>query len=70
MRWMRRAGVLAAGLVLIGLGILLLVLPGPGLLTIAAGLGLLSTEFERLARWRRSLVRWVRRLRAGDAAPR
>lgn len=59
-RWLRRAAVLAAGLVLIGLGVLLLALPGPGLVTIAAGLGVLSTEFATLARWRRSLFARLR----------
>ena len=47
----------------------MLVAPGPGILTIAAGLGLLSTEFESLARLREALVaRWqsVRRTQSTE----
>lgn len=55
-RLLRRAGVLAVGGLLLGLGLLLLVTPGPGLLTLAAGLGVLSTEFESLARLRDALA--------------
>jgi hypothetical protein len=47
------------GFALIGAGVVMLVTPGPGILAIAGGIGLLSTEFE-----------WARRLRgrAEDAA--
>jgi uncharacterized protein (TIGR02611 family) len=41
----RRAGVLVTGVVLVLAGILMLVLPGPGLLVILIGLTLLATEF-------------------------
>jgi chromate transport protein ChrA len=47
----RRIGVTIAGVALILVGILLLVLPGPGLLLIAAGLGLLATEFPAVRRF-------------------
>ena len=40
----------------------LLVLPGPGLLVIAAGLGLLSLEFRWAARLRRSVVARMQRV--------
>lgn len=40
----RRAALITAGSVLCAVGIVLLVLPGPGLLLIAAGLSLLATE--------------------------
>src|SRR5205085_6919327 len=43
--FLKRVGLTAAGVLLILLGVVLLVLPGPGLLLIAAGLGLLATEF-------------------------
>lgn len=37
-------------------GIAMLVLPGPGWLTIFLGLGILGTEFE----WARRILRWLR----------
>ena len=37
-------------------GVFLLVLPGPGILTIIAGLVLLSSEFH----WARRLLAWVK----------
>ncbi|MAE93277.1 MAG: hypothetical protein CL910_01315 [Deltaproteobacteria bacterium] len=70
LRLLRRGGVIAAGAGLIGLGVIMLVVPGPGLVTIAAGLGVLSTEFEDLARMRRALVeRWQRLRGARPAQP-
>lgn len=48
----RRALVVVGGFALLAAGGLLLVLPGPGIPLVAAGLGLLSLEFE-----------WARRLR-------
>ena len=41
-------------------GIVMLVLPGPGLLTIAAGLALLALEFEAARDLRDQLAGWVR----------
>ncbi len=58
-RWLRRIGLPAAGLTLVGIGLLLLVTPGPGLLTLAGGLGVLSAEFPGLAGWRDT---WMRRI--------
>jgi uncharacterized protein (TIGR02611 family) len=40
------------GFALLAVGVVMLVTPGPGILAIAGGIGLLSTEFE-----------WARRLR-------
>lgn len=61
-RLLRRVAVTAAGALLVVTGAALLVLPGPGLLVIAAGLGLLATEYA----WARRLLgtvvdraRWV-----------
>ena len=42
----RKAGVLIAGVLVLIVGAFLLVLPGPGILVIIAGLIILSTEFE------------------------
>lgn len=47
----RRAGILVAGGVLVLVGLALLVLPGPGLLLVFAGLVLLAREFPALDRY-------------------
>jgi uncharacterized protein (TIGR02611 family) len=44
-RYFRKAAVLVMGTVVLIVGLALLVLPGPGVLVVAAGLGLLATEF-------------------------
>lgn len=44
--------VLVGGLLVVGIGILLLPLPGPGFLVIFLGLGILATEFA----WARRLL--------------
>ena len=49
-RWARRGGVTVAGLGLLAGGAVMLVLPGPGRVTIAAGLALLATEYHWAAR--------------------
>ena len=54
--------IVLGGFGLVGVGGLLLVLPGPGLLVIAAGLGLLSLEFRWAARLRRSVVARMHRV--------
>ena len=41
----KRAAAFALGVVLVAAGLALLVLPGPGLLLIVAGLAILATEF-------------------------
>ncbi len=61
LRLLRRVGVVVASAGLFLLGVAMLVLPGPGLLTMAAAVGLLSTEFESLARRRREVVQLYRR---------
>lgn len=52
----RRIVVLLVGLVLIAAGVVLLVLPGPGLLLILAGVGVLATEFELARRAHRRML--------------
>ena len=42
----RKIAIAAVGFPVVAVGIALLVLPGPGLLVIAAGLAILSLEFE------------------------
>ncbi|MGH8937206.1 MAG: PGPGW domain-containing protein [Acidimicrobiia bacterium] len=53
----RRLVVAVVGGTIVLVGIALLVVPGPGLLFIAAGLALLGTEFV----WARSLMSKIRR---------
>lgn len=63
-RLVRRIGILAGGTAIVIAGVALLVLPGPGILTIVAGLSLLATEFT----WARRLLAHVQgRLRAAVA---
>lgn len=50
-RHVRRVGVLVAGGLLLLVGVALLVLPGPGLLLVFAGLVVLSREFPGLNRY-------------------
>lgn len=42
----RKAGVTIAGFTIIIVGVILLILPGPGILVILLGLAVLSLEFE------------------------
>lgn len=55
-----RAGIALIGGVVVLAGIVMLVLPGPGLLTIAAGLALLALEFEAARDLRDQFAGWVR----------
>lgn len=49
-RAFRKAGVAVVGGSLVGLGIVLIPLPGPGTLVVAAGMGVLATEFPAARR--------------------
>jgi uncharacterized protein (TIGR02611 family) len=57
---------IAAGFILLAVGAVLLVLPGPGWLTIAAGLALLGAEFPWAKRLNDRLISGAVRL--ADAA--
>jgi len=48
---LRKTFVLALGSVFVILGIILLPLPGPGLLVILLGLGIVGAEFPSVRRW-------------------
>jgi uncharacterized protein (TIGR02611 family) len=67
-RHVRRGVVTLVGAAIVVLGVLLIVLPGPGFLTIVAGLAVLATEYD----WaRRALDRAKdRALRAAEQATR
>jgi uncharacterized protein (TIGR02611 family) len=61
---MIRVARIGAGFALLLAGIVMLALPGPGWLTIAAGLGVLATEYTWAARWFNHLKdvgKWLRR---------
>lgn len=47
----KRILILLVGVPVVAVGIALIPLPGPGLLVIAAGLAILSLEFEWARRW-------------------
>jgi len=72
----RRIGITIAGIVVMLAGVAMLVLPGPGLLTVVLGLMILGAEFEFARRWvayakmrvRRALDYARRRLR-GSGPP-
>lgn len=64
---MIRVARIGAGFALLLTGIVMLVLPGPGWLTIAAGLAVLATEYTWAARWLNHLKDGGRRL--GQALP-
>lgn len=70
-RHLRRIGIAVAGYLIVIVGVALLILPGPGVLTIAAGVGLLSTEFECARRCvHRCRERWPRLSRCLRGFPR
>jgi tellurite resistance protein TerC len=47
----RRIGVAVVGSAVLGVGLVLLVTPGPAFVVIPVGLGILALEFEWAARW-------------------
>jgi len=56
----RRLLIGLAGSAIVAIGLLLTVTPGPALLVIPAGLGILALEFETPRRWRHQLGAWIR----------
>jgi uncharacterized protein (TIGR02611 family) len=57
MKLWRKSAIALAGGLLVLLGVIMLVTPGPGWLAIAAGLAVLATEFE----WAQRLLERVRK---------
>jgi hypothetical protein len=64
----RRVLVLVAGFTLVIAGCFLLVLPGPGLITIAAGLALLSRDVPFARRWLAIVRRRIPESQDGEVA--
>lgn len=57
----RRIAITVIGATVVVLGIAMLVLPGPGLLTIVGGLAILSLEFAFARRWLDRIKRTTRK---------
>ena len=57
LRHLRRIAVAFVGGIVVAVGVAMLVLPGPAVVVIPAGLAILATEF----RWARRLLHWVKR---------
>lgn len=51
-----KAGITTLGAVLVAAGVIMLVIPGPGWLTIAAGVAVWAREYH----WARRLLNWLR----------
>lgn len=59
-RALKKSAVFVAGVAVILAGVVLLVIPGPGLLTIGLGLLILSTEFEWAERHLKNIKQRIR----------
>jgi len=65
LRWARRGGITVAGLGMLAGGVVMLVLPGPGLAVIVLGLAVLATEYD----WAARLLAEVRQRASRMASP-
>lgn len=63
----RRVAIGVAGGTLLVAGVAMIVLPGPAIIAIPAGLGILSIEFEWAGRWRDALLARLALARRTDA---
>jgi uncharacterized protein (TIGR02611 family) len=54
-KWARRIAVAIVGFTVLGVGIAMLVLPGPAFIVIPVGLGILGLEFAWARRWLRKV---------------
>jgi uncharacterized protein (TIGR02611 family) len=57
------------GFTVLLVGVVLIVLPGPAILVIPAGLAILATEFAWAKRWLRRAKEMVRRKQTKEAEP-
>jgi hypothetical protein len=64
----KRATLVVIGGVVLLIGVALLVLPGPGVLLVLAGLWLLASEFPALERYVNPVRDWAMKGRAGQCA--
>jgi hypothetical protein len=68
LRTARRVAVGVIGGTVLAIGVAMLVLPGPAIIVIPVGLGILGAEFAFARRWLRRLRESVR-FRNGEASP-
>jgi hypothetical protein len=66
LRTIKRAVILVAGCTVLALGVALIVLPGPAIIVIPAGLAILAIEFAWARRWLQRMRELVRRTRGGE----
>ena len=64
LRWGKRIAIAIAGGVVVAVGVMMIVLPGPAFIVIPLGLGILSLEFERPRIWLTQMRRYVERTAA------
>ncbi|WP_082489862.1 PGPGW domain-containing protein [Frigoribacterium sp. Leaf172] len=62
LRWIYKLGVAVVGLLVVGLGLILVPLPGPGWLIVFVGVAVLGTEFPLAHRITLAMRRLARRL--------
>jgi tellurite resistance protein TerC len=55
MRWVKRIAVIVVGFAVLAIGVAMIVLPGPAIIVIPAGLGILGLEFAWARRWLRKI---------------
>lgn len=67
LRLLRRIGIGVVGSVVLGLGVVMLVTPGPAFVVIPLGLGILALEFEWAKRWLHRVKEYVRNAMPGEA---
>lgn len=75
-KWARRIAIAVVGFTVLGVGIAMIVLPGPAFIVIPVGLGILGLEFAWARRWLRkvkerssTLVDSLKRSRDKGAVP-
>jgi uncharacterized protein (TIGR02611 family) len=60
LRLLRRIGIGLVGSAVLGVGVIMLVTPGPAFVVIPMGLAILALEFEWAQRWLRRVKEYVR----------
>jgi len=63
LRTLKRVVILIVGGTVLALGVALIVLPGPAIVVIPAGLAILAVEFAWARRWLNRMREWVQRAR-------